>query len=286
MSQLVVAPEVLTMATANVEGIGSGLDAARLAAVVPTTVVAPAAADEVSMAVASLFARYGQQFQALSAQTSALLQQFGQAIDAAANSYLGVEAASSSLLGPTAGTAIDKVTGFIRRQFAIYDFRDWRGWAALVLDYTWGAPGTALGYGVQLVNEVTPNSNYDPALSALAGSHVYRGGVGLSGFATTFGNVTSNLGTSPKAVDLMLNHEELHVWQNRVFGPLFSASYNAWTVGGFFAGTGYWLLHPNEDLNSLILTAAYYDNPWEVWAYRNDHAWPPPGANPALLWPS
>ena len=190
---------------------------------------------------------------------------------------------NSSLL---AGSGIDRIAGFIARQFAIYDFSDPRGWAAFILDYTWGAPGTALGYAVQIVNELTPNSNYDPALSALAGSHVYRGGIGLTGYATTFGNVTTSLGYSSKAVDLMLNHEELHVWQNRVFGPLFSASYSAWTTGGAIAGYGYWLLHPEQDLSRVILTLAYYDNPWEVWAYRNDHAWPPPGAMPALLWPS
>ncbi|MBI2700453.1 hypothetical protein A9W98_22750 [Mycobacterium gordonae] len=277
MSQLVVAPEVLATATANVAGIGSGLEAARAAAAAPTTALASAAADEISVAVAELFAGFGQQYQAIGEQTSALLGQFGQSIQKAAESYATAEAANSALLDST---------GFIRRQFAIYDFNTPRGWAAFILDYTWGFPGTALGYGVQIVNEFTPNSNYDPALSALAGSHVYRGGIGLSGYATTFGNVTTHLGYSPKAVDLMLNHEELHVWQNRIFGPLFSASYYAWTVGGTAVGTGYWLLHPELDLSRLILTAAYYDNPWETWAYRNDHAWPPPGAYPALLWPA
>lgn len=276
MSQLVVAPELLTAATANVAGIASGLDTARMAAAAPTTVLASAAADEISEAVAALFAGYGQQFQALSAQTGALLGQFGQSIHAAAQSYAAAEAVDSSLL---------LATGFIRRQFAIYDFSNWRGWAAFLLDYTWGIQGTALGYGVQVINEFTPNSNYDPALSALAGSHVYRGGVSLSGLATTYGNVTSNLGYSPMSDDLMLNHESVHVWQNRLFGPLLSTSYYAWTVGGTIVGTGYWLMHPEEDLSRLILTAAYYDNPWETWAYVNDHAWPPPGATPALLWP-
>ncbi|MBX9640894.1 MAG: PE family protein [Mycobacteriaceae bacterium] len=283
MSQLVVAPELLTLATTDCAEIGSGLESARLAAAAPTTLVVSAAADEVSVSVAALFARFGQQYQALGAQTSALLQQFGQSVHGAAQAYAAGEAVNSSLL---AGSGIERLAGFIARQFAIYDFSDPRGWGAFILDYTWGAPGTALGYAVQIVNEFTPNSNYDPALSALAGSHVYRGGIGLSGYATTFGNVTTSLGYRPKAEDLMLNHEALHVWQNRLFGPLFSASYYAWTAGGSVVGTGYWMLHPDEDLPRLIMTAAYYDNPWETWAYRNDHAWPPPGATPALLWPS
>jgi len=294
-------------AAADVESIGSALNAANLAAAVPTTGLAAAAADEVSAAVAALLAKYGQEYQALSARASAFGQQFVQALSAGAGSYVAAEAASVSLLqkvqrdfvgavnGAAAGSvggggtgvvdaAINDLNLRISRELSIYNLRDWRGWAALLLDYTWGSPGTALGYGVRIINQFTPNPNYDPVLSELAGAHVYRGGIGLPGFATTMGNVTTHLGTGPNTTDLMLNHELVHVWQNRIFGPLFQTSYVGWMAGGFFVGTGYWFLHPNEDWFSLVETAAYYDNPWEVWAYVNDHNWPPPGANPALLW--
>ena len=40
----------------------------------------------------------------------------------------------------------------------------------------------------------------------------------------------------------------------------------------------------DEDWWSLVETAAYYDNPWEVWAYMAQGNWPPPEANPKLLW--
>ncbi len=308
MSLLVVAPELLTSAAADLESVGSALTAAHLAAAAPTTGFAAAAADEVSAAVAALFAGYGQEFQALSSQASAFQQQFLQALGSAAGTYVAAEEAGALLLqqtqqnllgavnpligSGTAGgtgvvdTAINDANRLIQRELDIYNFRDWRGWAAFLLDYTWGLPGTALGYGVQVINHFTPNSNYDPALSELVGSHVYRGGIGLPGFATTMGNVTTHLGTGPGADDVMINHEEVHVWQSRIFGPLFQTSYVGWLVGGAFVGTGYWLVHPNQDWFSLVETAAYYDNPWEVWAYANDHNWPPPGANPALLWPS
>jgi hypothetical protein len=302
VSLLVVAPESLTSAAADVESIGSALTAAHLAAALPTTEFAPAAADEVSAAVAALFAGYGRDYQALSARAGAFHQQFVQALTSAAGSYAAAEEAGAALLqqlfgrplvgaGSAAGTgavdaAINDINHLVERELGIYNFRDWRGWAAFLLDYTWGFPGTALGYGLQVVNHLTPNSNYDPAFSALVGSHVYRGGVGLPGFTTTLGNVTTHLGTGPGADDVMMNHEEVHVWQSRLFGPLFQTSYLGWAAGGVFVGTGYWLLHPNQDWFSLVETAAYYDNPWEVWAYANDHNWPPPGANPALLWPS
>jgi PE family len=308
VSLLVVAPELLTSAAADLESVGSALTAAHLAAAAPTTGLAAAAADEVSAAVAALFAGYGQEFQALSGQAGAFQQQFLQALGSAAGTYMAAEEAGALLLrqgqqnllvainpligsGSAGGTgvvdtAINDVNLLIQRELGIYNFRDWRGWAAFLLDYTWGFPGTALGYGVQIINAFYPNSNYDPALSELVGSHVYRGGVGLPGFATTMGNVTTHLGTGPGADDLMINHEEVHVWQSRIFGPLFQTSYVGWVVGGVFVGTGYWLFHPNQDWFSLVETAAYYDNPWEVWAYANDNNWPPPGANPALLWPS
>lgn len=310
------APQSLAAAAADVESIGSALTAAHLAAALPTGGIAAAAADEVSQAVAALFASYGREYQALSTRASAFGQQFLQALSSAAGSYAAAEQTNGlllqvqqdvlaavnppteALLGrPLIGTASATGTGvldaaasdanlLVQRELGIYNFRDWRGWAAFLLDYTWGSPGTALGYGVQIVNAFYPNSNYDPALSALVGSHVYRGGIGLPGFTTTTGNVTTNLGTGPGATDVMVNHEEVHVWQNRLFGPLFSTSYAGWLVGGYVVGTGYWLLHPGQDWFSLVETAAYYDNPWEVWAYANDNNWPPPGANPALLWPA
>lgn len=55
---------------------------------------------------------------------------------------------------------------------------------------------------------------------------------------------------------------------------------------GFFVGTGYWLLHPEHNWYSLVETASYYNNPWEVMAYTLQGNWPPSNANPALLWPS
>lgn len=224
----------------------------------------------------------------LSARSEALL---GRPLTGAAGAIQGGAAEALIGGGGTGGTgaiseAINYVSQFLRRQLSIYDFSDWRGWLALVLDYTWGAPGTVLGYGLQLVNDFTPNSDYDPALSQLSGAHVYRGGVGLPGFATTLGNVTTSLGYSPGAENLMLNHEAVHVWQNRLFGPLFSASYMGWMSGGFLVGTGYWFAHPDQHWYSMVETAAYYNNPWEVMAYTIQGNWPPQSANPTLLWPS
>jgi PE family len=95
VSPLVVAPELLASAAADLESIGSALHAVHAAAAVPTTSLAASGADEVSAAVAALFAGYGQEYQALSAQASAFHQQFAQALSSGAGSYLTAEAANA-----------------------------------------------------------------------------------------------------------------------------------------------------------------------------------------------
>jgi hypothetical protein len=98
VSLLVVAPELLASAASDLENIGSAVNAAHAAAAVSTTGLAAAGADEISAAVAALFAGYGHEFQALSAQASGFHQQFVQALTSGAGSYLAAEAANASPL--------------------------------------------------------------------------------------------------------------------------------------------------------------------------------------------
>ena len=181
------------------------------------------------------------------------------------------------------GSLLTVVSGIVAHELSIYDFNDPRGRTAFVLDYSWGLTGTALGAALQIVNTFfIPNSDYDATLSEQVGFFVYNGGiVFFPGFITTLGNVTTN---GSGNVDVVENHEAVHVWQSRIFGPFFQVSYVAWLAGGAIVGTAVWLTDTNEDWYSLVETAAYYDNPWEVWAYTNDNNWPPAGANPKLVW--
>lgn len=57
MSRLIVAPDWLASAAAEVQSIGSALSAANAAAAAPTTLLVAAAEDEVSAAAAALFAQ-------------------------------------------------------------------------------------------------------------------------------------------------------------------------------------------------------------------------------------
>ena len=98
MSLLVVGPEFLASAAADLKGIGAELNAAHAAAAGPTTGLLAAGADEVSTAVASLFSGHSQAFQAIGAQASTFHAQFVQALSGAGGAYAAAEAANASPL--------------------------------------------------------------------------------------------------------------------------------------------------------------------------------------------
>jgi hypothetical protein len=88
----------MTSAATDLATIGSDLSAAHLGAVAPTVAVLPAAADEVSAAIASVFSCHGKAFQALSAQAGVFHSQFVLALNAGAGAYASTEAANAGPL--------------------------------------------------------------------------------------------------------------------------------------------------------------------------------------------
>ncbi|WP_155769953.1 PE family protein, partial [Mycobacterium asiaticum] len=96
MSYLIVGPELLAMAAADLDSIGSALSAANAAAAVRTTSLLAAAQDEVSTALAALFSGHGQAYQALSAEAAAFHQGFMRALSAGGASYAAAEAANAA----------------------------------------------------------------------------------------------------------------------------------------------------------------------------------------------
>ncbi|OBK46757.1 PE family protein, partial [Mycobacterium sp. 1081908.1] len=95
---LIAAPEALAAASADLSGIGEAIKEATASWAPPTTGIAPAAADEVSAAIARLFGNYAQTYQALGAQAVAFQQQFMQALSGGAGSYASAEATSAAFL--------------------------------------------------------------------------------------------------------------------------------------------------------------------------------------------
>lgn len=206
----------------------------------------------------------------------------------------GLTTAVGAWLGWTVGGPIGLVmggmNGLIGGVHGIYDWSSPEGWFAFLSDSTWSLIGTSLGNVVHIINLFYKDANYRDDLSRRQNRNVYEGGFALKkDFAFTQGNVISNAGQGTGSVNasFIANHEELHVWQQRIFGPIFQITYVVWAVGGLIVGSIVWLWHTETGAagwGSLVETAAYYDNPFEYWAYKNDNYWPPAGANPILTY--
>ena len=105
---------------------------------------------------------------------------------------------------------------------------NWKGlgWLSFPLDVTWGLAATTNGLLFHLVNFAWANRQAD----GRTGAHRYRSGFRFKGgFAMTQGSVMSNMDGSGPGSGLF-RHENTHVWQNRIFGPLFVLTYLGWMV--------------------------------------------------------
>lgn len=114
-----------------------------------------------------------------------------------------------------------------------------------------------------------------------------RGFVPRRGFAITIGNVVSGAGDTslPRRRRLVTDHEDVHVWQGRWFGPFYPVLYGAWIVGGGAVGIVLWVTKRRSDpFARVVESCAYYLNPFEWWAYSHDGHWPPSGKVGGLGW--
>ena len=221
-------------------------------------------------------------------------------------SVLSVLAAPEALAA--AGAAAAGLNGLISGAAGIYAWRRARGWLCFALDSTWGLAGVSSGVVLHVVNLFYPDRAYMGRMSRRANRHVYEGGFTFrAGFVLALGNVVSCggrrrrypggflSGSSPAAArrcKLVDVHEGAHLFQNRVFGPFYPIGYGGWMIlagaAGLAAGSAAVLVARRTGgqvrLWPIVETFAYYDNPFEYWAYRKDGNWPPPGAHPRFVW--
>ncbi len=99
MSYVTTQPDALEYAAGKLEGIGTSLAAQNASAAASTAGVAPAAADEVSALQATQFSAYGNLYQQVSAEATAINQAFVQMLGTSADSYGTTEAANSAATG-------------------------------------------------------------------------------------------------------------------------------------------------------------------------------------------
>ena len=143
MSFVTAVPEAFAIASGDLNGIGSAIQAANAAAAPFTTGVLAAAQDEVSAAIASLFAAHGEGFQAVSAQAAAFHGQFVQALTAGARSYVSAEAANvAAVTANPAQTIQQDLLGLIIAPSLALT------WRALIANGANAAPGTGANGGV------------------------------------------------------------------------------------------------------------------------------------------
>ena len=189
------------------------------------------------------------------------------------------------LINPTVGwiaPGISGANGLLSGWRQIYSWRKRDGWLAFVLDSTWGVVMVAGSLFSHAWAAVTRAAHNEASLSTRQNRHVYRRGAQLqSGYTLTLGNVISGAGDvdGHRRRRLITDHEGVHVWQARWFGPLYPIIYALWGIGGSLVGIVVWLRGGrSKPLGAVTQSFAYYSNPLEWWAYSRDAYWPPSGA--------
>lgn len=196
---------------------------------------------------------------------------------------------------PIVAAVIGGLNGFVSGAVRLYGWHEPKGWLFFFLDSTWGLFGILLALLLHAANRMTGDPGYVADMGLRTNRHVYEGGWGVRReFALALGNVISNAGGSvglrqesdrvAKRRSFVVAHEGVHVLQNRLFGPVYQLVYGAWMAVFAVIGVGVWLVREHKDLGKVIETLAYYNNPFEYWAYRNDKYWPPKGAHPRYVW--
>ncbi len=209
------------------------------------------------------------------------------AATAAAGAALG--GLTGSLIGAGLPVAIIAgANGAISGWRGIYDWRSPKGAVAFALDSSWASMTTLGGLAAHAVGALRGTPGYSALLSRRQNRHVYARGFQIRrGFAVTFGNVVSGAGDveRPRRAKLITDHEDVHVWQARWFGPLYPMLYAGWGAGGALVGTIVWATRRRrERFGKVVESCAYYLNPFEWWAYSRDDHWPPTGLLDHLGW--
>ncbi|MEY2957801.1 MAG: hypothetical protein RLZZ01_369 [Actinomycetota bacterium] len=186
------------------------------------------------------------------------------------------------------GAVVGGVNGALAGHRRIHDWRSPTSTGWFVLDSTWALPTTAAALFVHVVAHLRRRPGYAAHLSERRDRHVYARGFQVRrGFAVTVGNVVNGIGdpTDPRRVRLVEDHEDVHIRQTRLLGPLFPLLYGGWMVVGALVGASMWVVrHRGVRPGRVIETYAYYLNPFEWWAYSRDAAWPPVGKVADIGW--
>jgi hypothetical protein len=147
------------------------------------------------------------------------------------------------------------------------------GWALVLLNSSWGFLGNVLGLGARIGSSfgyarggsvVNPNRTWYT---------LYRRGLTLKRDPGQRYAFTQSWVISCDQPGEIEAHERWHVAQHFILGPFYVVSHGVWDVVGavigFFCGLSRSV--PGSGLverwNYAITAWAYFDNPYEIWAY-------------------
>jgi hypothetical protein len=189
------------------------------------------------------------------------------------------------------GAVVGALNGALAGWRGTYSWARPKGSLAFVLDSTWAFPMTAAALATHALAAVQrEHGGYLDGLSARANRHVYARGFRVRrGFLLTVGNAVHGAGdgalASARRRRIVTDHEDVHVWQARWFGPSYPVLYGGWMVGGAAAGAVVWATRRRDaPFSAVVETCAYYLNPFEWWAYSRDGNWPPAAKVDGLGW--
>lgn len=187
------------------------------------------------------------------------------------------------------GAAIGAVSGLLAGRQRMYDWRTGRGRRAFVLDHTWALATTGAGVVAAGMNLVL-RSPIEHSLTRRQNRMAFERGLAVRpGFALSVGYVVSGAADrhgrmTPRRRRLVTDHEDVHIWQARRWGPLYPLLYGTWLAGGAAMGLWRWRRSGQSSAMAHVDAAAYYSNPFEWRAYTEDRNWPPSGVDPDLVW--
>lgn len=199
--------------------------------------------------------------------------------------------ATWSVLGLAVPAAVvGALNGVVSGARGTYRWNTASGVLAFLLDSTWSLAMTFAGVVAHVVAAVQGRSSgYLALLSRRRNRHVYARGLQTrKGFAITLGNVINGAEeralTSARRQQLITDHEDVHLWQARWWGPLYPVLYVGWTILGGVFGALMWLRRRDQSFVRVVESYAYYCNPFEWWAYSRDGHWPPAKKVAAAGW--
>ena len=174
------------------------------------------------------------------------------------------------------GAIVSGSNGIISGQRQTYQWQSLLGWLAFFADSTWAIIGTAFTLLLLLLGSRSRTALYQREYSRRQNRWIYEGGFGLGGISQTFGLlaritprqlIPAEMGDPEIIFRAAVQHETLHIWQNRLFGPVLYGSYLLWLPFGAVLGCLLGLFVKQPLLLSMW-DMAYYNNPWETWAWR------------------